>query len=324
MSETSYPYAIGRIKVQEAGLIDKTRWNRLWEADEAEAMKLLEEIGYGSDAKDNSQLDNLIDAELTKTRNLIGEITPDKAITDMLLMPTDAHNIKTILKGQLQRVEVENLLLEGGGIAIETLVKALEHGDYTILPYCYREPLKRLEEADDPRLISITIDNAAYTQILKTLADKKHTDPLLRNYYRTKIDFTNILTILRANVLHWDIQTVKPLFITGGEIDERILVDSVGIPTDQLVKQLAHGEHSVIIRTILEHYAQNSILSEVEQKFENAAFDIIHDRRNDSFGIGPIANYLFLRQAEGKALRVMFAGKRSGKKIPLSELGAVI
>lgn len=36
MSETSYPYAIGRIKVQEAGLIDRTRWNRLWEADETE------------------------------------------------------------------------------------------------------------------------------------------------------------------------------------------------------------------------------------------------------------------------------------------------
>ena len=45
MSETSYPYAIGRIKVQEAGLIDRTRWNRLWEADETEALKLLDEIG---------------------------------------------------------------------------------------------------------------------------------------------------------------------------------------------------------------------------------------------------------------------------------------
>ncbi|MEG0379818.1 MAG: V-type ATPase subunit, partial [Eubacterium sp.] len=247
-----------------------------------------------------------------------------KAITDILLMPTDVHNIKTILKGQLQRVEVEDLLLEGGGIPLETLLKALEHGDYTLLPDCYRAPLKRLEDVEDPRLISITIDNAAYAQTLKTLAEKKHSDALLQNYYRAKIDFTNILTILRANVLHWDTPTVKPLLITGGEIDQRVLLDSVAMPSEQLVKQLAHGKHSVLIRTILEHYAQDGNLSEAEQKFENAAFDIIHDSRNDSFGIGPLANYLLQRQAEGKALRVMFAGKRSGVKIPRAELGAVI
>ena len=323
MSETSYPYAIGRIKVQEAGLIDRTRWNRLWEADEAEVLKLLDEIGYGAEAKDHSQLDNLIDAELTKTRNLINEITPDKTVTDLLLIPTDVHNIKAILKGQLQRVEVENLLLEGGGIPLDILQKALEHGDYSLLPECFREPLKRLEDVTDPRVISVTIDNAAYAQILETLSQQKHSSELLKKYYKAKIDFTNILTVLRANVLDWGTFKVKPLLIPGGEIEEKALLDATDIPNEQLAKQLGHGEHSILIKSVLERYAQDGNLSEVEQKFEDAAFNMIHERRSDSFSIGPIANYLFQRQAEGKALRVMFAGKRSGIKIPLAELGVI-
>ncbi|MEG0074965.1 MAG: V-type ATPase subunit [Eubacterium sp.] len=321
MTETSYPYAVGRIKVQETHLLDRSKWNRLWEADETEALKLLDEIGYGADAPGSHTLEDLINTELKNARELINTITPDRILTDLLLIPTDVHNIKIILKGQLQRVEVDNLLLDGGSIPLDVLKKALEHGDYTLLSESFRAPLKKLEDEENPRTISLVVDEAAYTHIMSVLS--KHKNPLLQEYYQAKIDFTNILTVLRVTILKWDSYKVKPLLLKGGEIAEGVLLDSVGIPAEQLAKQLGHGSHSVLIKNLLEKYAQDHNLSEIEQKFEDASFAIIHEKRNDSFGIGPIANYLFQRFSEGKALRVMFAGKRAGVKIPLSDLGIV-
>lgn len=319
MSEASYPYAVGRIKVKEAGFIDKNRWNRIWESGEEEALKLLEEIGYGAEASNPESLDSRIDAELKTTRRFINEITPDKALTDLLLLPTDAHNIKAVLKGQQQRVEVDDILLEGGSIPLDVLKKAMEHGDYSLFPSVLGEALKALDEETDPRKISAGVDCAVYEQINAVL--KTHKDALLSRYFSAKADFTNILTILRANVLSWENYKVKPLFVPGGTIAENTLLEGLGLPAEQLVKQFAHGEDSVFIRNVLEKHAQDGNLTEVEQKFEDKTVEIIHDARNESFGIGPIANYLMTRTTEARALRVLFAGKRSGIKISLAELG---
>ncbi|MDO4289446.1 MAG: V-type ATPase subunit [Eubacterium sp.] len=319
MSETSYPYAVGRIKVKEAGFIDKNRWNRIWESSEDEALKLLEEIGYGAEARDPQSLDSRVDAELVSARELILEIAPDKALCDLLLLPTDAHNIKAVLKGQQQRVEVDDILLEGGGIPLDVLKKAMEHGDYDQFPPVLAAALKDLDEESDPRKISAGVDFAVYGQIAETL--KAHKDALLSRYFSAKADFTNILTVLRAGVLHWESYKVKPLFVPGGAIAEGALLDSLGLSAEQLAKQLAVGEDSVFIRSVLEKYAQDGDLTEAEQKFEDRAYAIVHEARNDSFGMGPIANYLLTRAAEARALRVLFASKRSGMKISLAELG---
>ena len=319
MSETSYPYAVGRIKVKEAGFIDKNRWNRIWESSEGEALKLLEEIGYGAEAKNPESLDSRIDAELKSTRELLNEITPDRALTDLLLLPTDAHNIKAVLKGQQQRVAVDDILLEGGSIPLEALKKAMEHGDYDTFPPVLAAALKDLDEEADPRKISAGVDFAVYGQIAETL--KRHKDALLSRYFSAKADFTNILTILRANVLRWENYKVKPLLVPGGAAAEGDLLEGLGLSAEQLIKQLSAGEDAVFIRNVLEKYAQDSNLTEAEQKFEDKAYAIVHEARNDSFGMGPIANYLLTKTAEARALRVLFASKRSGIKVSLAELG---
>lgn len=319
---TSYAYATSRVRVQESHLIDRGRWNRLYESSLAEGMKMLTEIGYGGDAADSGDLETMIDTELVKTRQFIHEITPDPALTALLLLPVDAHNIKVILKGQLERIDTENLLQEGGGIVLDVLKDALEHGDYSSLPETFRTVLKKLEDEEDPRSISAAVDSAVYDEVRRVLS--KHKNALFSTYFQAKIDFTNILTVLRANVLKWENYTVRPLLLQGGELETGTLLEGVGMADEQLTRQFAHGRHSLQIRTVLEHYAQNRNLTEVEQRFQEMAFAIIHEARNDSFGIGPLANYYMARQAEAGALRVLFAGKRAGVEIPFGDLGIMM
>lgn len=56
MSKVSYPYAVGRIRALESGLIDPARWSRLREATREEAIRILSEAGYGNASSDPEQM----------------------------------------------------------------------------------------------------------------------------------------------------------------------------------------------------------------------------------------------------------------------------
>lgn len=319
MAETSFLFAVGRIKALESNLLDHAQWQRLSEADEKEGMKILEEAGYGQEAEDKKDLEALIGCETVAVRSLIAEISPDPVLTDLFLLPTDGHNIKVMLKSILMRTEANDLLLAGGCLDWDLLAKSMESGDYDDLPEALAEALKKAENQEDPRILSAIVDNGIYAHILRVL--ESHKNALLKDYYLSKIDFTNVLTIIRCNVLSWEMSKVRPLLLEGGEIDEKTLLDALGIPWDMLSKQLATGRFSSLLKEALDEYAQNHDITTLEQCLESASLDIIHEERNDSFGIGPIANYLLMKLNEGRALRIMFAGKRAGIKVPLYKLG---
>lgn len=319
MSGTDFLFANGRIKALEGKLLDRAKWNQLYDADATEAQNILADSGYGADATNPQDVEDLIDTELTAARELINEITPDPILTDLFLLETDGHNIKTLLKGKIQGVDVDETLTGGGSIPVEELKRAVESERYGLLPIDFEEALKKLDRETDPRIVSAVVDNAVYTHIKRVL--KKHKDPLLAEYFTAKIDFTNLLTIIRSNVLGWEISKVRPLLLDGGEFSQSMLLDAVGLPPESLVKQLATGKHSLLIKSVLESYLSHKSVTEVEQRLDEAAYNVIHEARNDAFGIGPMANYLMQKLTEAKALRVMFTAKRAGVNIPLSELG---
>lgn len=314
-----YLYAVGRIKVLENKLLDSTQWQRLSEADEQEGIKILEEAGYGADAEKKGDLDEMIEAETSAVRMLVAELSPEPELSDLFLLPADAHNIKVIFKSILNRSEDTSLYLPGGSIPLELLKKCVEAGDYEALPPAIGEAMKKAEGQTDPRLLSAVIDNGIFTHILQVL--NLHKNPLLLHYFTSKIDFTNVLTIIRCNVLGWNAGKALPLLIEGGGLSAGTLTGALGMTEDQLPRQLGVGDDGSLIKGLLEAYAQSHDYTALEQGFENALTGIIHEERSDSFGIGPMANYLLARLNEARALRILFTGKRAGIKVPLSELG---
>ena len=321
MMETSYPYAVGRVKALESHLINNNQWQRLWEANEVEAMKILKEIGYGVEVTDASDVERLIDYEVKKASMLINEITPEPELTDLFLLPIDGQNLKIILKGIIQRIEVKEMLQDSGSVPVELLQKAVEYQIYDDLPEAFSKALKELEGEKRPQKISAVIDNAVYRQILDNLRSTKN--ELLKYYFTSKIDFTNILTVIRGNTLDLDVHQCQRLLIRGGEISIHTFSEAIGMEINFIPNQLSKGYYSMKIRSILDNYVLNHSVTEVEEKLNSLSFEIIYDARNDSFGIGPLAHYLLTRIREGKILRVMFAGKRAGIKIPFSELGII-
>ncbi len=319
--ERSYPYAVSRVKANESSFVNLTTWNRMYEGSLDDCYHLLSDINYGHEAKDKNNIDELTQASVNSARELINEITPNSGLTNLFLYKVDGHNIKALLKGLIQHEDVESILLPGGTITIDQLNEAFENDNYENFPPIIQKAVDDFDPDQSALQISASIDNSVYKQIISDLREKHNKNDLVEHYFLTKIDLTNILTVLRAYNLGWDRNQTRDLMVPGGNLRVSDLLDALDKNKEQLIEALAQGEFKSEISSSLSNFFETENFFKTEIDFSNIAFNIIHESYTDSFGIGPIINYLLVKEHEAELLRVLFAYKRSNKQISLSELG---
>lgn len=306
MAQVSYPFAVGRIKVLETRLLDSGKWVRLREASREDAARLLAESGYGG-GKPGAKADpeQLIRAETEETHRVIAELSPEPAWTDLFLLPTDAHNIKAIYKGRVLGQDVSRLLVDGGTISPELLRICIENGEYSMLPPAFGAVLEK--EYPDLLRFSAAVDRAVFEHIRQVLKKKKN--PLLSRYFEAQVDFTNVVSTLRAVRLHWDGEKLETVLLPGGTIPAETFPAALTVPAEGLSAALAKGENASAIDRVLGDYLQNGDITQAEQRFTEERIALLKNGDDSAFSIGPIVCYLMQRETEARQLRVLFAEK---------------
>lgn len=306
MAQVSYPFAVGRIKVLETRLLDSGKWVRLREASREDAARLLAESGYGG-GKPGAKADpeQLIRAETEETHRVIAELSPEPAWTDLFLLPTDAHNIKAIYKGRVLGQDVSRLLVDGGTISPELLRICIENGEYSMLPPAFGAVLEK--EYPDLLRFSAAVDRAVFEHIRQVLKKKKN--PLLSRYFEAQVDFTNVVSTLRAVRLHWDGEKLETVLLPGGTIPAETFPAALTVPAEGLSAALAKGENASAIGRVLGDYLQSGDITQAEQRFTEERIALLKNGDDSAFSIGPIVCYLMQRETEARQLRVLFAEK---------------
>lgn len=321
MKNTSYPYAVSQVKALESTLINRNIWNRLAESSLEECYQILRDINYGKEALDSNNIESLTRASVTEARIFINDISPNKALTDLFLYKVDGENIKTVLKGLLQQENIDDYILEGGTISKDKLLKAFEEDNYEEFPIKLREAIDNFDPEESPMRLSANVDNAVFDQIFYDLSLKKNKNDLIKNYFDLKVQLTNIITILRIHKLNWDLKQSEILIIPNSSINVETLKSALNIPADQLASLLSSGYYKQKIEDLINNYINSSSFFKIETQFSIMSYDLIHESYADSFGIGPIINYLLNKEFEAEMLRVLFAYKKANRPISLSELG---
>lgn len=171
MSKVSYPYAVGRIRALESGLIDPARWSRLREATREEAIRILSEAGYGNASSDPEQM---IRAQEEEARRTIAELSPEPAWTELFLLPIDAHNLKVAYKGKVLGADVSHLFLEGGTVPADIMRVSVEAGEYSLIPRAFADAMPVSDEKISLFEFSASVDRAVFAQIRSVLGKKKN------------------------------------------------------------------------------------------------------------------------------------------------------
>ena len=306
MAQVSYPFAVGRIRVLETRLLDSGKWVRLREASREDAARLLAESGYGGGKPGaKAEPEQLIRAETEETHRVIAELSPEPAWTDLFLLPTDAHNIKAIYKGKVLGQDVSRLLVDGGTISPELLRICIENGEYSMLPPAFGAVLEK--EYPDLLRFSAAVDRAVFEHIRQVLKKKKN--PLLSRYFEAQVDFTNVVSTLRAVRLHWDGEKLETVLLPGGTIPAETFPAALTVPAEGLSAALAKGENASAIDRVLGDYLQSGDITQAEQRFTEERIALLKNGDDSAFSIGPIVCYLMQRETEARQLRVLFAEK---------------
>lgn len=306
MAQVSYPFAVGRIRVLETRLLDSGKWARLREASREDAARLLAESGYGGGKPGaKAEPEQLIRAETEETHRVIAELSPEPAWTDLFLLPTDAHNIKAIYKGKVLGQDVSRLLVDGGAISPELLRICIENGEYSMLPPAFGAVLEK--EYPDLLRFSAAVDRAVFEHIRQVLKKKKN--PLLSRYFEAQVDFTNVVSTLRAVRLHWDGEKLETVLLPGGTIPAETFPAALTVPAEGLSAALAKGENASAIGRVLGDYLQSGDITQAEQRFTEERIALLKNGDDSAFSIGPIVCYLMQRETEARQLRVLFAEK---------------
>lgn len=331
MPQPSYEYALGRISVLSTHLLTAAQLRRIAEAGSSqEAIKLLMETGYGENQTTEQEIalgeiDLIIREQLQLTRKRIQEITPDPELTGLFLLPVDTHNLKALLKARLLGTSADDILREGGNFSLQDLKDMVQTKYYEDLPPIYQHTLEAIEgelnREPDPFLLSAKLDQAMFAQAQEVL-DRKKEHGFIREYFSLWADFTNTLSLIRAQNLHWDVAKLRQVLIACGEIPLKVFEESLDVPAEQLGASLGQGSHKGELIQAINEYAQTNELGVIPKRMKEGLSLIIRRAKWDTHTLGPSVGYLMARETEAEALRLIFGGLQGGFEVTLPEVYA--
>lgn len=315
MPQTSYVYAVARVRTQEKGLIDEERMMRLKDLDIEDFVRSLREAGYGDMPEAGADdVEEMISRELKKAAILIEEISPEKEVTDLFLLRADIHNLKMLLKARMLSVGETGNLDEWGLYGTEELAGCVSSSDYSILADDLSEALYDLERElagkSDSRKISTALDRAYLEHAFKVL--KKHKNKFAIEYFKALADFENILAMLRIRKMGGGRDQLVNALLPEGEIPAQAILDSFSEPMENLSKTLGHGMAAVAISRGLAIIEETGRISALEKERDDYLISLTRDSRYDLMTLGPVVGYLLAREQEARSIRLIATAKKNG------------
>lgn len=329
MAQPSFEFALGRISVLSTHLLSASQLRRIAEAGSTkEAQKLLLETGYGENAATEQELatgeiDLIIRGQLQLTRKRIKELTPDPELTGLFLLPVDTHNIKALLKARLLGTSADEILRDGGNFPLDTLKDMIQTKYYEDMPPVYRDTLNEIESElgreADPLVFSAMVDGAMFRHA-KAIMDTKHEKGFIRAYFSLWADFQNTLSLIRAQNLHWELSQLRLVLVDAGEIPRTVFEECLDTPPEQLGARLNQGAHGADLVQAINEFAQTGDLGIIARRMQEGKMQIIRLAKWETDSLGPIVGYLYAREVEAEALRLIFGALAGGFEAELPEI----
>ena len=321
MPQSSYAYAVARVRVLEGRLLTRERMTRLIEADSPEdALRLLQEFGYGAavgDIKSPDEYDSLIFAELSEAYALIEKISPDPGLTGLFRLQYDAHNLKVLLKQRLLEDSADEAayLMDVGTFPVDKLKACVLDKRYSILPEPFKLALNALEKSFnsgvvDPKHIGEALDKAVFREAFRRLEEAPN--KFAKAYFAALADFQNVRILLRAKRRDASKEELAEALLPQGGVPHSRLISALEMAPDALVKAVSTGPVMRGIQAGLEDYFRTESMAALERRADNYLLDLAKGGKRETLGIGPLIGYILAREQEAKAVRLVMVAKLNG------------
>lgn len=332
MNSTQFSYSAARVRALEPMLLDMTDVERMLGAkDGKEAYKILNDTAYSTHVGDIDKIEDfqdVIDAGLVDAKGVLDRIVPDPRILDLIFLPFDYHNIKTLLKGQLRekgQEEIREQLLPLGRVPLDAMEAFFYEKDHEFLPLPegYTEYIKmniahakKLYKKDaDPRLIDLLLDRNLY-ELLNQIADDIN-NPFVKRFVQKWIDLTNIkgflrMKLLKAESYFMENNLLDEMFIPGGLLPTYKYKEAIETDISGLANVFKGSDYDEVVAKGIEAYEKFKSFLYLEKYAEEMLVNFARSSRYIPVGPEAVLAYFFAKQNNARIIRMIMIGKLRG------------
>lgn len=314
IKDTDYLSVSARIRAMENRLLTRARMDRMLEArTDDEAVKVLAECGYGEVPELSGRtLDALVAQARGEVYRDLKAAVPDQRLVEVFQMKYDYHNAKVLIKAQAMGLDEARLLSQGGRYDPQRLREDFLRDDLRDWGEVFRQAVLRAREVlaatGDPQQADLVLDRACF-QEMESLA-RACGSAFLQGYVRLSVDAANLRAAVRAARMGKGSEFLNQILLPGGNVSERALA---GARPEELAERFRSGPLAQAAALGAARTQPDSgPLTEFERLCDNAVTGYLASASRVPFGEETVIGYLYAREAEITAVRIIMAGRMAG------------
>lgn len=311
IKENDFLSISARVRVLETRLLTAERMERMIDAkDVNDAAKVLGECGYPELPEvTNSALDAMLAQAQAALFEDMGKAVGNDALIDVFRCKYDYHNAKTLVKAEALKLDQDRLLLGGGRYAPAALAEDYRQEDLRAYADTFREAIGHAREvlgsSGDPQQADIILDRA-YFEELTALAGASGSK-FLEGYVTALIDGANLRAAVRAARLSKGGEFLRSVLVEGGSVSPEDIARVKGTELGRVFKNTAFAAAAEAGAALA--VPNGGSLTDFERLCDDAVMDYLAKARMIPFGEQPVVAYLYAREAEATAIRIILTGR---------------
>lgn len=312
--DTDYLHAAARVTYLENQLIKKDDLLKAIDAGSAkEAYRLLSGRQIFRE-RAMEDYEKAFEENLMETYLLVEEITGDLGLTHIFRYPIDGHNMKVMIKSKMASGDFSGLYKTGGTVAVSRMKQELDDASFEEVPealgYAGLEAAEQLAKTRDSQIVDLTIDKA----IIAMMGEKARSIDCqaLTDYVLARVDLMNIKSALRLLRMKKDTYAAARVFARGGSFTVKELEEAYAMGYDgirELVNRIPQSER---LTEAIVQAKQGQSIGTFEQQEDGCFQDLFEKTKVIPFGIEPVITYLYLKEQEIRACRLVLTSKLFG------------
>jgi len=324
MDNTAFAQSVAWIRVLETKLLSENELERMVLAKDAkDAYKILNETDYSTHVGDIEKVENfqeVINAGLKESKELIEKIAPNKWIFNILWFRYDFHNMKVLLKAKNSGKtfeDVKDYFYDFGAIDLDRLKRFILDGEEAGFQLeekyenYFKESIKsaqvEYDKSEDPQLIDVILDKK-FCEIINEISENC-SNAFLDEFTNKYIDLKNVELFIRLKIQNRDEALLEKGFIEGGTLERFRFVDSYRKDVADFAESMKHTDYGNIIRDAIKGYEEEKSFVKLDKLSYDHLNDYIQSAKRMALGPEPVFSYFWAKKNNAQVIRTVMVGK---------------
>ncbi len=313
--DVRYGFAVGRVRALETTLFDRARYGRLIRAADADV--LLSALGdtyysrYLNEEGEAGRIEQLCAAAEAENRLFFHKYCLDAWVSRVFEVQDAFHNLKVLLKEQLQGVEHDPSVTVSAGcwsvpglpLPPEVVATPAPAGVGAAVALARAA----FEQDSDPVDVDLILDRAAY-QLALELA---RPSVFLSGYLSLGADLENLRTVIRLKALDGERAVFDRALLPGGTLRPTAVAAVLSEEWDSCVARFRLTVFAELLEEGSRLATTGSALAD-ERVVREMRLRYLLRARYATFGFEPLVGYFLFRRNEIRNLRLLGAAKSAG------------